>query len=170
MKMESWLTEIPAPRRDGYAAERAIRDAYAARLEEFRPDERVWKTEHTYYPSLLRGDLRTIDKLNRIRVWEFKLKIGYDGLGQVLTYVALARQELKFARPVLGVLAGYEINPELLTAIEVLNLGIEVVILPATMRQAGRVPADTPSTDIPLIPRTVTASPANVPVAREEDN
>jgi hypothetical protein len=168
-EMESKVTEMVPPRDEGFAAERAVRDAYAARLDEFRPDEKVWKTEHVYYPSLLRGDLRTVDKLNRIRVWEFKLKIGYDGLGQVLTYVALARQELKFARPVLGVLAGFEINPELPTAIEVLNLGIEVVLLPPALRQGGLVPVTAPQVNIPLIPQMIPAQPAGGPEDAKDD-
>lgn len=135
-----------------YAGERAVRDVYAARLSEFRPAERLWKTEHTYPPSLLRGDMRTVDELNRVRIWEFKIKAGPDGLGQILTYVALARLELNFSRPVLGVLAAFEIPPELLQAIEVLNLGIEVVILPDHLRLAGRVPSTASRTHVPHIP------------------
>src|SRR4051794_9574898 len=52
--VERRLAELSVPR-DEYAAERSIRDAYGARLAEFRPCERVWRTEHVYYPSLLRG-------------------------------------------------------------------------------------------------------------------
>lgn len=152
------MNEIPGPRDEKYAAERAVRDAYASRLREFRPTERLWKTEHTYPPSLLRGDMRTVDERNRIRIWEFKIRAGFDGLGQILTYVALARLELNFARPVLGVLAAFEAPAELLTTIEVLNLGIEVVVLPEQLRHAGRVPAG-PSTPIPDIPLLATSPP-----------
>jgi hypothetical protein len=163
------LNEDERPRDEKYAAERAIRDAYAARLREFRPTERLWKTEHTYPPSLLRGDMRTVDELNRIRIWEFKIKLGFDGLGQILTYVALARLELNFARPVLGVLAAFEVPVELLTAIEVLNLGIEVVTLPEQLRHAGLVPATRPSMPIPDIPLLATSlSTAPTTAARED--
>lgn len=145
------MAELSVPR-DEYAAERNIRDAYGARLAEFRPCERVWRTEHVYYPSLLRGDLRTVDTLNRIRIWEFKIKASYDGLGQILTYVALARKETKFSRPVLGVLAAFEFAPELATAVEVLNLGIELVVLPEPLRLAGQVPVAVSPVTIPNIP------------------
>ena len=80
--MEATSEDINPPRGEVYAAERAVRDAYAARLREFRPDERLWKTEHTYPPSLLRGDMRTVDQRNRVRIWEFKIRVGFDGLGQ----------------------------------------------------------------------------------------
>lgn len=146
------MHEIEGVQAERYAAEREIRDVYASRLREFRSAERLWKTEHTYPPSLLRGDMRTVDELNRIRIWEFKIKAGYGALGQVLTYVALARQELNFSRPVLGVLAAFEVPTELLLTIEVLNLGIEVVILPEQLRLAGRVPLTARSTAVPQIP------------------
>jgi hypothetical protein len=155
------LRETDAPGMGDYAGERAIRDAYAARLSEFRPSERLWMTEHTYPPSLLRGDMRTVDELNRIRIWEFKLKAGFEGLGQILTYVALARLELKFSRPVLGVLAAFEVPNELFQAIEVLNLGIEVVILPEPLRLAGRVPSATPATPVPRIPLVPLTGPVD---------
>lgn len=144
---------------EGYAAERDIRDAYASRLREFRPAERLWKTEHTYRPSLLRGDLRTVDELNRVRIWEFKIKARFDALGQVLTYVALARHELHFSRPVLGVLAAFEVPTKLRQTIEILNLGIEVVILPEQLRLAGRVPLTAHRTTIPHIPLVPPISP-----------
>jgi hypothetical protein len=107
--------------------------------------------------------MRTVDQSNRIRIWEFKIKAGFDGLGQVLTYMALARLELNFARPVLGVLAAFEIPGELLTAIEVLNLGIETVLLPEQLRLAGAAPglaASVPVPHIPLLPVTQVAAGA----------
>jgi hypothetical protein len=155
--LEPKLGELSTAR-DEFAAEWSIRDAYAARLAEFRPNERVWRTEHIYYPSLLRGDLRTVDTANRVRIWEFKIKAGYDGLGQILTYVALARKETDFSRPVLGVLAAFEFALELATAIEVLNLGIELVTLPEPLRLAGQVPATVSPVVIPNIPHTHAAS------------
>lgn len=137
---------------DAYAPERLVRDQYAARLDEFRPGELLIKTEHALPPSLLRGDMRTVDEHDRIRIWEFKIRAGYDGLGQILTYVALARQELSFSRPVLGVLAAFEFLPELARAIEVLNLGIETVVLPAKLRHAGLAPSAHTPTPVPRIP------------------
>jgi hypothetical protein len=92
------VRERSRPLNEGYAVERKIRDVYASRLQEFRPGELLWRTEHTYPPSLVRGDMRTVDELNRIRVWEFKIRVGCDGLGQILTYMALARLELDFGR------------------------------------------------------------------------
>lgn len=163
------MHEESYPRREIYADERAVRNAYASRLREFRPTERLWKTEHTYPPSLLRGDMRTVDELNRIRIWEFKIKAGYDGLGQILTYVALARLELSFARPVLGVIATFEAPAELLTTIEVLNLGIEIVALPVQLRFAGRVPSTAPSTPVPRIPVLPTLQAATPAVDIRED-
>ncbi|WP_024875938.1 hypothetical protein [Saccharomonospora piscinae] len=146
------MRETGEPARPQFATEREVRDAYAARLSEFRPAESLWKTEHTYHPSLLRGDMRTVDELNRIRIWEFKIKAGFDGLGQVLTYIALARQELNFARPVLGVLAAFEIPDEICRTIEVLNLGIETVILPEALRLAGAAPQQHLPMPVPVIP------------------
>jgi len=162
--MEIDLEEMTQPLGEVYAAERAVRDAYAARLSEFRPHERLWKTEHIYPPSLLRGDMRTVDRSNRIRIWEFKIKAGFEGLGQILTYVALARRELNFARPVLGVLAAFEFPDESLTAIEVLNLGIEAVVLPEQLRLAGAVPAVVTSIPVPRIP-VLPSAPATAGIA-----
>lgn len=135
-----------------HASERAIRDFYAERLADFRPSERLIKAEHALPPSLLRGDMRTVDDSNRIRIWEFKIRAGYDGLGQILTYVALAREEYGFDRPVLGVLAAFEFIPELARAIEILNLGIETVILPEVVRFAGKTPISAPAVTVPRIP------------------
>jgi hypothetical protein len=151
---------------DEFAPERLVRDLYAARLGEFRRGERLVKTEHTLPPSLLRGDMRTVDEAERIRIWEFKIRAGYDGLGQILTYVALARQEMNFARPVLGVLAAFEFLPELAQAIEVLNLGIETVVLPEKLRHAGLTPPAPVLTPVPRIPSTrPTESDASTGVA-----
>ncbi|MEU6798667.1 hypothetical protein ABZ907_43820 [Nonomuraea wenchangensis] len=96
--------------------------------------------------------MRTIDQDGIIRVWEFKISATYDGLGQVLTYTALARLDVKFQRPVRGVLAAFEVQPEVVTAIEVLNLGIEVIVLPDKLRLAGGVPLTTPTIVVPQIP------------------
>jgi len=167
--MEIKLGEMTCSPTEVYAAERAVRDAYAGRLSEFRPDERLWKAEHTYPPSMLRGDMRTVDQLNRVRIWEFKIKAGFDGLGQILTYVALARLETHFSRPVLGVLAAFEFPGELLTAIEVLNLGIEAVRLPEQLRLAGTVPSTAASVLVPRIPLlSATPAPAGATDARED--
>ena len=137
--------DAPCALEDDVAHECRIRDAYAARLADFRPGERLLATEHSYVGSRIRGDMRTIDPENVVRVWEFEVVCGYTGLGQVLTYLATARRSTDFSQPTRGVLAAFEFQPEVLTAIDVLNLGIEVVHLPETLRRAGEVlPAPAP--------------------------
>jgi hypothetical protein len=96
--------------------------------------------------------MRTVDSGNVLRIWEFKIAASYDGLGQILSYLALERLATAFGRRVEGVLAAFSIQPEIRTAIGVLNLGIELVELPAKLRLAGGVPAITNSTPLPDIP------------------
>ncbi len=147
-----------SPAEEAFARECKIRDAYAARLREFRPQEWLLKTENTLAGSRVRADMRTVDSANRLRLWEFKVDVSYDGLGQILTYVALERRA-QLDRQVRGVLAGFTIQPEIQIAIEMLNLGIEIVELPSLLRLAGGVPAKppTPVPDIPLFPRSFPA-------------
>ncbi|MET7808805.1 hypothetical protein [Micromonospora chersina] len=147
---------------ESYAHECRIRDLYASRLPEFRPDERLLQTEHTYEESKVRGDMRTIDRDDTIRIWEFKINAGYEGLGQILTYLALARKDVAFQRQVRGVLAAFHIQPEVALAIEVLNLGIEVVILPDKMRLAGAIPKAREPFLLPQIPELSTLLPPSV--------
>jgi hypothetical protein len=85
--------------------------------------------------------MRTVDKTQLLREWEFKIHADYRALGQILTYIALARRERDFARVVRGVIAAFDFQPEVRLAIEVLNLGIELVILPPWMAAAGGIPS-----------------------------
>jgi hypothetical protein len=131
----------PVAMTDGtYARECLIRDLYSKRLREFRPAEKLLKTEYTFTGSRVRADMRTIDRADLLRIWEFKIFASYEGLGQVLTYLALARMAAEFARPVKGVLAAFDFQPEVIAAVEVLNLGIELVVIPPKLRLAGGVP------------------------------
>jgi hypothetical protein len=142
----------PQPERR-YERETRIRDLYAKQLKEYRPDEQVLKTEPGYVDSPVRGDLRTLDSKNLIRVWEFEIVAAYEGLGQVLTYVALARLELNFDRQIRGVLAAFEFQPEVELAIEIMNLGVEVVRIPEALRLAGEIPPVEKPVAVARIPR-----------------
>jgi hypothetical protein len=117
-----------------------IRDFYAKHLHIERPDELVIATEHAYSGGCARADMITVDHKNLLRVWEFKIKADYEALGQILTYVALAKLKADFQRPIRGVIAAFEFRREIQLAIEMLNLNIEQAIIPAWMAQAGRVP------------------------------
>jgi hypothetical protein len=143
------IVEMAAP---NFAHESRIRDEYAGRLAELRPAERMLKTEAGFSDSRVRADMRTVDETGLLRVWEFKLAAGYEGLGQALTYLALARKDEGFARPVKAVLAAFEIQAEIITAVEVLNLGVELVVIPPKLRLAGGIPVVTEPPVIPDIP------------------
>jgi hypothetical protein len=121
------------------AGECRVRDYYAEQLRHQRPDERVLKTEVYYATSNLRADMRTIDKNNVIREWEFKLYADYRALGQILQYVAIARHEDNFEKSIRGVIAAFEFSPELKRANEICNLNLELVVLPTWMKAAGGV-------------------------------
>ncbi len=75
-----------------------IRDFYTQHLSSERPNELRVSTEQGYSGSLLRADLRTVDKNNLLREWEFKIWADYRALGQILTYVALARHRENFTQ------------------------------------------------------------------------
>ncbi|WP_344176347.1 hypothetical protein [Kribbella lupini] len=111
------------------------------------------KTEYTYSGSRVRADMRTVDRHDVLRLWEFKIHGNYAGLGQALTYLALAREELGFDRVVRGVLAAFDIQPEVRRAVEILNLGIELVIIPEKLRLAGGVPGIAAPVAVPQIPQ-----------------
>jgi hypothetical protein len=144
---------------EGFAHECRIRDLYAARLNEERPYEMKLKTEHMYVGSRVRADLRTIDRDGVIRVWEFKLFAGYEGLGQVQTYLALDRKASGFQRPIKAVLAAFDFQPEVREAVEILNLGIELVQIPPKFRLAGGVPTMPVTHALPRIPHLSTLLP-----------
>ena len=142
----------PSPTSQATEHECRVRDLYAARLQDERPNERLLDTEHSYPGTAIRSDMRTLDRANDVRVWEFEIVCSYTGLGQVLTYLAVARRAEGFERRVRGVLAAFEFQPEILLAVEALNLGLEIVHIPAKYRLAGGVPARAAPPPAPVIP------------------
>ncbi|MGK8559544.1 hypothetical protein [Nocardia gipuzkoensis] len=133
------------------ARECAIRDAYAQRLSEFRPDERLLETEYTFHGTKIRADMRTVDRDSVVRVWEFKIVAEYRGLGQALSYWGQERIDAQLQRPVKGVLAAFVFRPEIVRAVESLNIGLELVTIPPKLRAAGLVPANSPAIAIPIL-------------------
>jgi hypothetical protein len=146
------LTDLPSSDEEPFAHECRIRDLYASRLVEFRPEEVVLNTEYAYASSRIRADMRTVSREGTIRVWEFKIFASYEGLGQALTYLALARKEEGFERRIQAVLAAFDFKPEIRTAVEVLNLGVELVQIPGKLRLAGGVPYARNAITAPVIP------------------
>lgn len=139
-----------------FAHECKIRDFYAGQLADARPNEMIVKREATFADWPLRADLRTIDRYQVLREWEFKIRADYSSLGQILTYTALMREQMKFDQVVRGVIAAFEIPPYLVKAILINNLSIELVTLPNWMAQAGGIPLTTqelPIVAVPFIPR-----------------
>jgi hypothetical protein len=136
-KRRQEVTEAPQ-----YAHECGIRDLYATRLAAERPNERLVRKEAGYLTAARRVDMRTIDHAGLLREWEFKIRADYRTLGQILLYVAHARRERQFERPIRGVIAAFTIPSELRIAVEVLNLSIEFVTIPPWMRAAGYIPAN----------------------------
>lgn len=128
------------PPNDSFAHETRIRDAYSARLATYRQKELLVKREVTYKAASVRADLRTVDEHDLLREWEFKLVADYSALGQILTYVALARREFQFERQIRGVIAAFEIPALIKETVETMNLGIELVLIPNSLRAAGLVP------------------------------
>nr|WP_180205472.1 hypothetical protein [Pseudomonas sp. SbOxS1]NYU05578.1 hypothetical protein [Pseudomonas sp. SbOxS1] len=133
-----------------YAHECRVRDAYAETLSDHRNGEILARTEQGYDGTLLRADMRTIDKSDLIREWEFKISADYKALGQILQYVALARKTENF-RPIRGVIAAFRFSPEMIVANEVMNLNIEFVVLPSWLRRSGFV-VGAPLQVLPKIP------------------
>jgi RecB family endonuclease NucS len=138
-----------------FAHECRIRDLYSQHFCELRSDEYVITTEHRCGTANVRADLLTVDKSNTLREWEFKIRAGYKALGQILTYVALTREEKGFERSVRGVIAAFEFQPEIRRAVEVLNLGIELIEIPAWMAKAGEIPITTQISEVVSIPKTL---------------
>lgn len=121
-----------------YERECLIRDTYAARMEHEKPDQIVIGREAKYSNSNLRVDLQTVDKNNLYREWEFKLYADYKALGQVLVYVSEAKMESNFEKDIIGVIAAFEFQPELISTIRMMNLAIELVEIPKWMAMAGK--------------------------------
>lgn len=135
-----------------YERESRIRDYYAAELEQHRPDELLIARENSYAGTAVRADMRTIDRRNIIRLWEFKIRASYTALGQILVYVAMARRAEGYEPPIRGVIAAFEFQREIIDAVERLNLGIELVSLPPVLALAGGLPDGLARTPIPPIP------------------
>lgn len=145
-------TPIPGTEHLRYAHECRIRDLYAQELAKNRPNELVVGKERRYRTARRRVDLRTVDKSGLLREWEFKIRADYRTLGQILLYLAHARREVGFDRPVRGVIAAFVIPDELRLAVEVMNLNLELVTIPTWMRWAGEVPSQA-NAAVPKVPR-----------------
>ncbi len=135
-----------------FARETRIRDLYAERLARYRPNERLLRTESGFSGSRKRADMRTVDSNNLIRVYEFELVAVYEGLGQALVYLAMARRELGLERRVQGVLAAFRFESEVWQTVEILNLGLELLILPPELARAGGVPTGVSKLSLPKFP------------------
>jgi hypothetical protein len=135
-----------------YERESRVRDYYAEELGQHRPGERLIATENGYAGTAVRADMRTIDRRNVIRLWEFKIRASYEALGQILVYVAMARRAEGYDRLIRGVIAAFEFQPELVDTVEMMNLGIELVTLPVVLARAGGIPIGRAVTTIPQIP------------------
>ncbi|MBN9654700.1 hypothetical protein J0K78_10535 [Halobacillus sp. GSS1] len=116
-----------------------IRDEYGQQIDQLKPGQIVIGRETSYEESKIRVDLQTVDQNDVFREWEFKLYADYKALGQVLTYVTQRKLETNFDTEVIGVIAAFEFQPELVKTIRVLNLAIELVTVPNWLANAGKV-------------------------------
>ena len=123
-----------------FANECQIRDYYAENFAEFRLNERIIEREHKCGQTAIRADLYSVDCQKIFREWEFKIYADYKALGQILTYVAMARKHSEFKKTIRGVIAAFDFQPEVKEAIEILNLGIEIIQLPNWISGAGKIP------------------------------
>lgn len=139
-----------------YEHECRIRDYYAAELAQYRPNERLVARENGYTGTQVRADMRTVDRANTVRLWEFKIRASYKALGQILVYVAMARRAEGYDPLIRGVIAAFDFLPELVDTVERMNLNIELVTLPRVLALAGQIPSDYSPVAIPLIPSPVT--------------
>ncbi|MGX9456543.1 hypothetical protein ACWU37_05680 [Photobacterium damselae subsp. damselae] len=103
-----------------------IRDNFATRLNEFRPDEKLINCEQPYSEVALRTDMQTVDRGNTIRIWEFKVTADYSAIGQLIVYLHLKRKETQFRRNVVGVLAATEFPSYIREAVIASGLNIEL--------------------------------------------
>lgn len=141
-----------------FAYECHIRDFFAKNITRFRPGELVSSKEVVYANSNIRADLRTVNSRDVIFEWEFKIEADYSSIGQVLSYTAQAKTEFGFKRTVRPVIAAFNFPDEIKLAIEVNNLGIEIVELPLWMRAAGSIPEVVhapPKIFLPTLPQPV---------------
>lgn len=133
-----------------------VRDYYASELAQHRPGELLIARENSYDGTAVRADMRTIDRSNVTRLWEFKISASYEALGQILVYLAMARRAEEAAGSdclIRGVIAAFEFQPEIVYTVERLNLSIELVTLPPVLAHAGGIPTDAVPTSLPEIPR-----------------
>ena len=136
-----------------FAHECQIRDCYANCFTKFRSDERIIQREHRCGETSIRADLYSVDGQNVLREWEFKIHADYKALGQILTYVAMARKQSNFNKTIRGVIAAFGFQPEVREANEIMNLGLEIVQLPQWIARAGKIPLNTSKpTDVVTIP------------------
>ena len=145
-----------------FANECRIRDVYAKTLSTIRPAEKVVTTATRFKYSPLIADMLTTDTNNVLRVWEFKIIATYESLGQVLVYLAhkrldsildnAAQAKHGSFKNIRAVLAAFEFRPEVEVANAVLNLGIELVVIPKKYAGAGYVPSGTPQATTPRLP------------------
>ncbi|MDQ3933702.1 MAG: hypothetical protein M3340_03630 [Actinomycetota bacterium] len=127
-----------------------MRNAYADELQRYRPLElEVSRERLPGTADCKRADLFTVDRQGLLRVWEFKVRATGASLGQLLLYLALCRRHYNGKRVVRPVLAAAEFDPDVTFAIEALNLGIEVVVLPPAVLNAGRIPFSHPAEAVP---------------------
>ncbi|WP_031512564.1 hypothetical protein [Streptomyces sp. NRRL F-5123] len=132
-----------------------VRDYYASELAQHRPGELLIARENSYDGTAVRADMRTIDRSNVTRLWEFKISASYEALGQILVYMAMARRAEETAGSeclIRGVIAAFDFQPELTYTVERLNLSIELVPLPLVLAHAGGIPAFVEPISIPVIP------------------
>ena len=156
------MTTVTSESGDVYDHEVRIQKAYAARLPELREGEVLIASSRRFDCCDLIADMATVDPANTIRIWEFKIRADYKSLGQIVTYLALARYEevitkwvpTQNPRRLVGVLAAFEFQPEIMLANVVMNLGIECVLIPPFLRSSGSVPSAVPKPHTPIIPRT----------------
>ncbi len=147
---------------EAYDHEVRIQKAYAERLNDLRDGEELISSSHRFDCCDLIADMATVDQTNTIRIWEFKIRADYKSLGQIVTYLALERYEeviknwvpAQGPKRIVGVLAAFEFQPEIMLANVVMNLGIECVVIPPFLRNAGGVPSVVPKQHTPLIPRS----------------
>jgi hypothetical protein len=127
--------------REDFAYECHIRDFYAANLKRYKQGHLVSQREVTYKTSRIRADLRTVDEHDVIYEWEFKIQADYSSIGQIMAYTARAKVEFNFKRTVRSIIAAFDFPDDIRMAIEVNNLGIEMIRLPESIRNAGHVPS-----------------------------
>lgn len=133
-----------------FAPEIQIRDYYAKKLSDFRPNEQFLRKEAQYKFSKVRSDMRTVSSNNTIREWEFKHHAGHGALGQILTYISQARLELGTGKCIRGVIAAFSFADYLQKTITIERLHVELVTLPKWIENAGYV-SDQPNEFSPVI-------------------